>query len=67
MGDRQGGRIVSNYITFGPYDFVLTLELPSDEVSLEGAFTFGAFGDTRSVTMRAFTPQEAEAVAARLP
>jgi uncharacterized protein with GYD domain len=63
----KGGRVISNYITFGPYDFVLTLDLPSDEVALEGALTFGAIGNTRSVTMRAFSGQEAEAVAARIP
>ncbi|HYU19360.1 MAG TPA: GYD domain-containing protein [Chloroflexota bacterium] len=63
----KGGRIVSNYTTFGPYDFVVTVEMPSDEVCLEGAFTFGSQGDVRTVTMRAFTPQEAESVAQRIP
>src|SRR5438105_1588312 len=63
----KGGSIIANYITFGPYDFILIVDLPSDEVALEGALTFGAIGNTRSVTMRAFSAEEVEAVAARLP
>ncbi len=63
----KGGRVISNYTTFGQYDFVFTMELPSDEDCLEGAFLFGSSGDIRSVTMRAFPSEEAEAVAARLP
>lgn len=62
----KGGRVVSNYTTFGPYDFVFTCELPSDEIALEGAFTFGSRGDVSTVTMRAFPYQQAESVAERL-
>ena len=63
----KGGRVVANYTTFGPYDFVFIVDLPSDDVTLEGAFLFGSRGGIRSMTMRAFTPQEAEVVAQRLP
>lgn len=63
----HGGRIISDYTTFGPYDFILTVELPSDEVALEGAFTFGSMGDLRTQTLRAFSAVEAEAVAQRIP
>ncbi len=63
----KGGRVVSNYTTFGPYDFVFTCELPSDDLALEGAFTFGSMGDVTTVTMRAFSSQEAESIAQRLP
>ena len=38
----HNGRVVSNYTTLGPYDFVFTVELPNDEAVLEGAFTFGS-------------------------
>lgn len=61
------GRIVANYTTFGQYDFVLIVELPSPEVALEGAFTFGSQGGTRSQTLLAFAADEAEAIAQRLP
>jgi uncharacterized protein with GYD domain len=63
----KDGRVISNYTTFGPYDFVFTCELPSDEVALEGAFTFGSRGDVRTVTLKAFGYQEAESIARRIP
>jgi uncharacterized protein with GYD domain len=63
----KNGRMISNYTTFGPYDFVVTLELPSDEVALEGAFTFGSQGDVRTQTLKAFEYQEAESIAGRIP
>ncbi len=63
----KGGRVVANYTTFGGYDFVFIAEFPTDDAALEGAFLFGSRGDVRTHTMRAFTPQEAEAVAQRLP
>jgi uncharacterized protein with GYD domain len=61
------GRVVSNYTTLGPYDFVFTVEVPSDEDILEGAFLFGSMGDVRTLTLRAFESREAEAIAGRLP
>ena len=63
----KGGRVVANYTTLGAYDFVFVCELPSDEVALEGAFTFGAQGDVRTLTLRAFSPSEAEGIAGRIP
>jgi uncharacterized protein with GYD domain len=63
----KGGRVVANYTTFGKYDFVFIAEFASDEAALEGAFLFGSRGDVRTQTMRAFTPQQAEAIAQRLP
>ena len=63
----KSGKVISNYTTFGPYDFVFTCELPSDEAALEGAFTFGSRGDVRTVTLRAFGYQEAESIAQQLP
>jgi uncharacterized protein with GYD domain len=63
----QGGRVLGNYTTLGPYDFIFIVELPSAEAALEGAFTFGSQGDIRSQTMLAFPAAEAEAVAQRIP
>jgi len=63
----KGGRIVVNYTTMGAYDFVIIFEFPSEEVALEGAFLFGSMGDIRSTSLRAFTTQEAEKIAQRLP
>lgn len=63
----KNGRIIANYVTFGAYDFVFIVDLPSDDVALEGAFLFGSQGDIRSTTMRAFSAEEAEAIAQRVP
>jgi uncharacterized protein with GYD domain len=63
----HGGRVVANYTTLGPYDFVFIVELPSPDVVLEGAFTFGSQGEVRTLTMPAFAPDEAEAIAQRIP
>jgi uncharacterized protein with GYD domain len=65
--EAQGGRVVANYTTLGPYDFVFIVELPSPDVALEGAFLFGSQGEVRTQTMLAFPAQAAEAIARRLP
>jgi uncharacterized protein with GYD domain len=65
--EAQGGRVVANYTTMGPYDFVFIVELPSPDVALEGAFLFGSQGEVRTQTMMAFPAQAAEAIARRLP
>jgi uncharacterized protein with GYD domain len=63
----QGGRVLGNYMTLGPYDFVFIAELPSAEVALEGALLFGSQGEVRTLTLQAFTTEAAEAIAQRLP
>ena len=65
--EAQGGRVVANYTTLGPYDFVFIVELPSPDVALEGAFLFGSQGEVRTQTMMAFPAQATEAIARRLP
>ena len=65
--EAQSGRVVANYTTLGPYDFVFIVELPSPDLALEGAFLFGSQGEVRTQTMMAFPAQAAEAIARRLP
>jgi uncharacterized protein with GYD domain len=65
--EAQGGRVMANYTTLGPYDFVFIVELPGPEVALEGAFIFGSQGEVRTQTMLAFPAQTAESIARRLP
>ncbi len=65
--EAQGGRVVANYTTLGPYDFVFIVELPGPEVALEGAFIFGSQGEVRTQTLLAFPAEAAEAIARRLP
>src|SRR5918995_6893279 len=63
----QGGQVLGNYTTLGPYDFVFIIELPSAEVALEGALLFGSQGKVRTQTMLAFPAAVAEGIARRLP
>lgn len=63
----HNGRIVANYATLGQYDFVVIVELPSPDVALEGAFTFGKRGQIRTQILVGFAPAEAEPVAQRIP
>ncbi len=63
----RGGRVLGNYTTLGPYDFVFIVELPSPEVALEGALLFGSQGEVRTQTLLAFPAEAAEAIAQRLP
>ena len=63
----RGGRVLGNYTTLGPYDFVFLFEAPSPDVVLEGALTFGSQGEVRTQTMLAFPAEEAEAIAQRIP
>jgi uncharacterized protein with GYD domain len=63
----KGGRVLGNYTTLGPYDFVFIVDLPNPEDVLEGAFLFGSQGDVRTQTMMAFPTNDAEEVVQRLP
>ena len=65
--EAQGGRVVANYTTLGPYDFVFIVELPSADLALEGALLFGSQGKVRTQTMLAFPAAVAERIAQRLP
>jgi uncharacterized protein with GYD domain len=65
--EQQGGRVLGNYTTLGPYDFVFIVDLPNPETVLEGAFTFGSQGQVRTQTMLAFPADAAEAIAERIP
>jgi uncharacterized protein with GYD domain len=64
---QQGGRVLGNYTTLGPYDFVFIIDVPNPETVLEGAFTFGSQGQVRTQTMLAFSADDAEAIAQRIP
>ena len=64
--EAAGGRLISWYLTFGPYDFVAVTEVPSVEVGAGITLALGAQGNIRTVTMQALTEEEAAAVAGGL-
>ena len=63
----KGGRVIANYTTFGQYHFVHVAELPSDEIALEAALTFGSQGEVRTQILKAFEEDAVIAIAERLP
>jgi uncharacterized protein with GYD domain len=63
----MGGRMIWQGLTFGQYDFVAIVEMPGDEQMLEAAILRGMSGMVRTQTLKAFTAEQADAVAARLP
>lgn len=55
---QDGGRIVATYMTMGPYDLVIIVELPDDATLARLALMGGKAGDTRTVTLKAFPESE---------
>jgi uncharacterized protein with GYD domain len=53
-----GGRVISYYYTFGRYDFVETVELPSAEVLAEVILKIAKCGNVSTETMTALQPEE---------
>jgi uncharacterized protein with GYD domain len=54
------------YLTQGEYDIVVIAEAPDAETMLAQAAGVAGTGNTRTVTMRAFTLAEADAVLSKL-
>ncbi|HEY7682116.1 MAG TPA: GYD domain-containing protein [Gemmatimonadales bacterium] len=61
---KAGGELKAFYLTRGQYDTVVIAELPSDEAVAQLALTFGAAGNVRSESFRAFTETEYRKIAA---
>ncbi len=62
-----GGRIIWQGLTMGQYDIVAVIELPGDEAALAVAIGQGMGGAVRSQTLKAFSPEEVDAIVARMP
>ncbi|HEX9608547.1 MAG TPA: GYD domain-containing protein [Gemmatimonadaceae bacterium] len=52
---KAGGELKAIYLTLGQYDLVAIAEMPNDEAVARMALAFGAQGNIRSETMRAFS------------
>lgn len=53
-----GGKLISHYYTFGRYDFVATVELPSAEILAKVIIEIGKWGTVSTETMTALLPEE---------
>lgn len=62
----HGGRLVEVYYTLGRYDLIIVAELPGEDVALEFGFQIGSLGNIRTETLRAFSGEEAAAIAQRI-
>ncbi len=54
----HGGHILAFYMTMGPYDMVIILEAPDDATVARLALMGGMQGNTRSLTLKAFSEHE---------
>jgi uncharacterized protein with GYD domain len=66
-GESIGMKIVGAYYTEGPYDLVVISEASDEKAATAFALGIAAQGNVRSTTMRAYTPEEFEAIVAKLP
>jgi uncharacterized protein with GYD domain len=53
-----GGKLISYYYTFGRYDFVATVELPSAEILAKVILDIGKWGTVSTETMTALLPED---------
>ena len=57
MVEKSGGKMQLFY-TLGKYDFVMIVEVPSDEAVMAILLCLGSMGNVRTVTMKAWTEAE---------
>jgi uncharacterized protein with GYD domain len=67
LTEAVGGKFTDMYITIGEYDMVVISEGSSDEGAAAAALTIVSRGFVRTVTMRAFTLTDFQAVLKQLP
>ena len=60
--ETMGMKMIGAYYTEGAYDLVAITEAPDDRAATAFAVATAAQGNVRSVTMRAHTPDEFEAI-----
>ena len=53
-----GGTFIAHYYTFGRYDFVAILELPSAEILAKVIIEIGQWGTVTTETMTAILPEQ---------
>lgn len=64
--EKNGGKLHSLFITMGKYDFVAVSEAPNDEAVMQWTLAIGSQGNSRTTTLKAWTPQDAAKVLAKL-
>ena len=62
-----GGRVIGVWWLMGQYDGILISEAPDEETAARQLIANGMAGNTRSVTMRAFSEDEMSKIVGGLP
>jgi uncharacterized protein with GYD domain len=62
-----GGKVLGAYTVLGEYDLVSIAEFPNDETVMSLALAFGAQGNVRTTTLKAFTKDEFAEIVKKLP
>jgi uncharacterized protein with GYD domain len=65
-GEAVGAELIGYYLTMGQYDAIAISQAPDDAAIARLALAAGARGNVRTETFRAFTEDEARAIAAEL-
>jgi len=61
---QKKGLKITAYDTLGPYDVVMIIESPSEDLALKFLGAAGASGNIETTTLRAFTHEEMERIRA---
>lgn len=67
LGETLGCRVTAAYVTMGHYDGVAIVDAPDDNAVAQLALALAGSGVWSTETMRAFTPDEIQQLAAGLP
>lgn len=62
-----GMKMIAAYYTEGPYDLVVITEVADEKAATAFALATAAQGNVRSTTMRAYSPDEFEAIVKMMP
>lgn len=66
IAEREGVKLLAEWWTMGPYDAVMITEAPDDDTINRFLLGAGRQGNIRTMTLRAFTPDEIGQIIARL-
>lgn len=61
-----GGEVKSFYMTLGPYDVVLIVDMPNNDKLASFSLKLGSLGNMRSTTLKAFPEDEYRRIIAGL-
>ena len=60
--ENAGGKLIETYYTFGKYDGVSIVEVSNDEALMSCLLSIGSHGNARTVTLKAFTYEDASKI-----